>query len=1136
MEQKLELKILALALSRGLLSAEDLESVERSAGSEEQTLPPGRWGWRISLLIGKGVLRAEQVEELEQEILAEPASRPPTTPIPTQPTTPSTFVGGGRGSFRSEAPVPEVTRKWGRYRVADLLGEGGMGKVFRAFDPRLERWVALKFLHTDDPEMVRRFLQEARVQASVQHDNICPIYEVGEVEGRPYIAMQLIKGTSLSRLAPGLTLREKVRLARDVALALHAAHEHGLVHRDVKPGNILVERLPSGEYKPYVVDFGLAREVAAPRVTLSGAVLGTVAFMAPEQGSPEDGVVDRRADVYALGATLYDTLAGRPPYLGNSLEVIVQKAERDPPPLARIAEDVPRDLEAVVMKCLQRDPGDRYATARELAEDLDRWLTGEPVHARPVTWATRGISWVRRNRVASAALAALLLTVLASATWVGWTSWQAGRQAVFARRFTQETIRLENGLRMILARPLHPIGPEIERLRKHLEALEETVRDVGGAARGPGEYALGRGYLALGDFEAADRHLARAWDLGYREPEVSFTWGMVLANLYRQQLESIQRISDRRSREELLQEAEARYRDPAMRLLRQGRAVDVEAPEFGEALLAFLEQDLDTAIAKCREAIDRIPWLHAARALEGDIEITRFSTAREEGDVRGAEAALDRAQAAYSEVVRIAPSDPKGYEGLCNTLNFRAMLLVDSGSDPVAVFGEARERCRQALQADEAFVPAYAGLAFVCLQWGEYRMLHGSDPSDILDEAVRASECGLRLRPDDPGLNTYAGLAQLQLARTDMALGRDPRRRFREASRRLERALHLDPNHAQALNSLGLVWLERAFWEHGMGLDPTEALDHSIASFERYIALRPGAFVALDNLGAAYWARAHALVDRGRDPEEAVRKAEAVLGQALSVYPEDWVAHNNRGLARIERARYLALQGHDPEPVLRAAFEDFEAALRINGRDASTRTNMANAHAILADYRARKGQDPRPGARAALEAARRAAELNPMDAEAWLILARARLTLARWTLTRGGDPSTDLQRAEEAVDRALALNPASVDAMVEQARAARISAQWALRAGRNPGPEIDEGLQWAREALSRSGEAPRAHAERARLLALKARLVASPDERRTTGATARQELEEALRLNPLLAGELRPLAGQLPPADPDPSR
>ncbi len=1131
MDQKLELKILALAMTRGLVTEQDLESVERSAEEEERTLPPGRWGWRIALLISWGVLRREQVEELEDEILKDPPSRPPTAPIPTTHTTPATFTSREQSPSQTGAPPPEATRNWGRYRVTDLLGEGGMGKVYRAFDPRLERWVALKFLHTEDPEMVRRFLQEARVQASVEHDNVCPIFEVGEVEGRPYIAMQLIKGTSFSRLAPELSLEEKVEIARDVALALHAAHEHGLVHRDVKPGNILVERLPSGQYKPYVVDFGLAREMAAPRVTMSGAVLGTVAFMAPEQGAPEDTPVDRRADVYALGATLYDILGGRPPYTGNSLEVIVQKAERDPTPLSRIAGDVPRDLEAIVMKCLSREPEARYPTALELAEDLDRWLAGEPVRARPVTLVTQGLSWVRRNRVASAALGALIATVMASAAWVAWTSWQAGRQAVFARRFTQETVRLENGLRMILARPLHPIGPEIQKLRSRLEELETTVRKVGGAASGPGEYALGRGYLALGNFEVADRHLARAWELGYREPEVAFTWGMTLANLYRQQLETIQRVRDRETRSRLLREAGRRYRDPALRLLRQGRAVDVEAPEFGEALIAFLEHDMDTAIAKCHQAIDRIPWLHAARTLEGDVEIARFSAAREGGDVRRAEEALERARAAYSEVIRIAPSDPKGYEGLCNTLNFRAMLLVDAGSDPIPVFQEARDRCTRALEADDRFVPAYAGLAFVCLQWGEYQMLHGANPSAVLDEAVRAADKGLRIRPDDPGLNTYAGLAQLQLARTAVALGKDPLEPFRTASQRLERALELDPTHTQALNSLGLVWLERAFWELGMGLDASEALDHAIQTFERYIELRPGAFVALDNLGAAYWGKAHILVDRGQDPEAVVRQAEAVLDQAISVYPKDWVAYNNRGLSRVERARFAALQGRDPEPLLQPAFGDFDRARELNAKNASTWTNMAGAHAVLAEYRQRSRQDPEESARAAIETAQRAIALNPMDAETWYTLTRAHLVLARRALDRGGNPGPALHRAREAAQRSLSLNPAYVEAMVEQAELHRLTAEWELRRGRRPGPEIDRGLEWARQALERSGDLSLAHAERARLLSLKATITTSPDGKRDSETRAREELEEALRLNPLLARDLQPLTASLPPVE-----
>jgi len=1115
LDRRTELKLLAQALDEGLLEEADLRRIEEEASTADHTIRPGRWGWRIQLLVEADILSDDDVRRLERKISRAPSSRQPPArpsrrPSGTSLSALTTPAPGPRPSF------PEIPDDWERYRVMDLIGEGGMGRVYRAVDPRLRRWVALKFLHGDDPAMVQRFLGEARTQASVEHDNVCPIYEVGEVEGRPYIAMQLIRGESLADCAGRLSMEERLLLVRDVALALYAAHEHGLVHRDVKPANILVERDPEGKAKPYVVDFGLAREVTAPSVTATGAILGTVAFMAPEQAGADGREVDHRADIYSLGATLYDALAGHPPFTGSSLEIIVKLASEDPPPLSKALPGVPRDVEAIVMKCLRRNPDERYATAKELAEDLARYVAGEPVLARPVTALDRGRSWVRRNRLASAALAALLVTLLASAGWVGVSTWKASRQAFFAQKFTQETSRIENRVRMIAARPLHDTTAELQKLRLYLQDLEGQVEAAGGAARGPGEYALGRGYLALGDYETAERHLASAWKHGYRDPEASFAWGLALANLYRVEHETAQRLQESDARKRMLAKAQKRYRDPALRLLAAGRAVEVEAPEYGEALIALLEGDYDTVVSKCRKAVERIPWLYAARRLEGDAEMAQANIAREAGKPEDALEALQRAETALEAAARAAPSDPATHEGLCTMWGLRALVLVDQGADPTDAFGQADTACHRALTADPGYSPALASLAFVDLQLGEYQAIHGSNPSEIIQRAAAAAERGLEIKPNDGMLLTYAGLAMLEMGRTDAALGKDPRAHFDDAASKLALALKQEPRSKLALNSLGLLWLERAFWELGAGVDVDPSLDRSIGYFEKLVAESPGSFVALDNLGVAYWVRAHTLVDRGQDPEEAVASAEEHLLQAISSFPGDWAAYSNRGLVRAERARFALLKGKDPRPHVAAALEEYESAIKLNADNASIFTNIAAAHWILAQAAANAGHDPAAEAKAAVSAARRATSINPMDAEAWLNLARVKLAVAQYRLERNRSPVPEIRSADGALAKALEINPAYVEAMVERAGAFRLAAAWKLRIGHDPQHDIDQGLRWADAALENNARWPFAHAERARILRLRLRAGVPPRQRRQLEERLQQEAAAVQRLNPLL--------------------
>jgi serine/threonine-protein kinase len=209
--------------------------------------------------------------------------------------------------------------RWDRYELLDLLGKGGMGMVYRARDRRLDRIVAIKFLRVADPDATMRFLREARAQARIEHPHVCRVYEVGEIEGRAYIALQYVDGEPLQVAARKMPLEAKITVLRDVAMALHEAHRLGIVHRDVKPANIMVERTGDDQWVPIVTDFGLAREATVEiGLTASGAVLGTPAYMSPEQARGDIRLVDRRSDVYGLGATLYELLTGGPPFRTSS--------------------------------------------------------------------------------------------------------------------------------------------------------------------------------------------------------------------------------------------------------------------------------------------------------------------------------------------------------------------------------------------------------------------------------------------------------------------------------------------------------------------------------------------------------------------------------------------------------------------------------------------------------------------------------------------------------------------------------------------------------------------------------------------------------------------------------------------------
>ncbi len=342
----------------------------------------------------------------------------------------------------------------GDYELLEEIGRGGMGVVYRARQISLNRIVALKLVRAGDfaeQKEIDRFRAEAEAAANLDHPNIVPIYEVGEHEGRHYFSMKLVEGGSLAARLSNLRLqisdRDAATLLAFVARAVHYAHQRGILHRDLKPGNILLD----AQSQPHVTDFGLAKRIEGDSsLTISGAILGTPSYIAPEQAA---GVkqLTTAADIYSLGAILYELLAGRPPFVGATVMETLQKVIHDepvPPSRSEVRSEMGEperrllsrpshlspDLETICLKCLEKDPARRYGSAEALADDLERWLRHEPIQARAVTLGERFQKWTRRNPVLTGALAAILIVGLIGLAGILW-QW---REAVTARNLAEQ--------------------------------------------------------------------------------------------------------------------------------------------------------------------------------------------------------------------------------------------------------------------------------------------------------------------------------------------------------------------------------------------------------------------------------------------------------------------------------------------------------------------------------------------------------------------------------------------------------------------------------------------------------------------------------------------------------------------------
>ncbi|MEZ4302151.1 MAG: serine/threonine-protein kinase, partial [Polyangiaceae bacterium] len=828
-----------------------------------------------------------------------------------------------------------------RFESLQFVGEGGMGAVYRARDTRLARDVALKFLFGGGAGASEKLLREARLQARLTHENTCKVYEAGVAEGHRYIVMEYIEGEPLDRAAEHMTIEEKVRAIRQIASALHEAHRFGLVHRDIKPSNILVEVGADGAFKPYLLDFGLAREVGGDDLSVTRGIFGTPAFMAPEQATGDVRAIDRRTDVYSVGATLYDLIAGRPPFVDESLFRLLQRiAREDPAPLSKLSPGVPADVGAIVMKCLEKEPGRRYESARALGDDLQRFLDGEPVHARRASLAYVLVKKIRRHKakvgLAAAALIAALVVLVA---WVQDRRAAAAR-AQLAQEVGEDVKEMELFLRNAYGLPLHDVERERDVVRARLRAVEDRMKALGPAGEGAGHYAIGRGLLALREPEGALSHLQRAEEAGYRPPELEYAAGLALGELYRRELESAKRIDNPEQRSARIAAIESEYKEPAIRRLRAALGARLEVPAYVEGLIALYEGKNQEALARAAEAYERAPWLPDAKKLEGDAHFAEGSRFRPD-------AAFDHdrmmhhyalAGAAYRVAAEMASSDPEVHIAECE-LWIQVMNATQTSPDTLGgVFERARLACERGVESSSRSGAARVKTAFAyqVLAWKALALAPGGEePEAIIEEAVAHAEEAVEASPDDPMASYLVGAALrtqiLHAFNRGIASGVEIER----AISAYEQAIALDPTFLWAHNELCWSYVMLGYDEGQRGVDAEGSLGHAVKLCENAIRLDPSFAFSYSNLSLAHYYRAQHLADAGRAPDPAVDAALAVVKAARERSPSSPDPGMLAGWAHLVAARHASDAASDPAPYLALTEESAREVERLAGSRAA---------------------------------------------------------------------------------------------------------------------------------------------------------------------------------------------------------
>jgi serine/threonine-protein kinase len=797
------------------------------------------------------------------------------------------------------------------YEVEAVLGRGGQGVVFRARHLRLDRPVAVKMMPADagaNRYERDRFQREAEAVARLRHPNVVQVYDIGDVDGRPYFTMELIEGGSLARKLAGTPqpARQAAELAATLAGAVQAAHACGIVHRDLKPSNVLL----TADGTPKVSDFGLARRLGdAAALTQTGVAVGTPSYMAPEQARGRPNTVGPAADVYALGAILYELLTGRPPFKGESAaETLHQVIFQDPVAPSLLSPKLPRDLETICLKCLQKDAPRRYVTAAAVEDDLGRYLCGEAIAARPegrLERLARGLR--RRPTLAVGLVAGLLLAVflVGAGLWVWWEKSererarasqaqaeeeQARAEAEQARATAEQARATAELARVDQARRDQQLAARLDAIRLNRSAVTESALDARSVkARADRDYESAFREAGFGQVQDdPDRVGARVADSNIRMTLIGalYDWAAcpVDENRSRWVLAVVRRADPDASGWRGRVRDPKNWRDPAAlaELAREARIADEPLVLLGWLgdMLRDSGQDATPYLRKVREAHPSDYWanvsLGVALKKTNPAESVRYfqvAEALRPGEfvpVGNLGCALlkigqvDEAIACFQRVVDLAPGNPTARAYLGHALGRKRRL------------DEAVRELRRAVELDPNSAFSHTELAQSLLDLGQ------------VEEAIAEAREAVRIDPDYAPGHYMLGMALFTQSPS------------KEALEHVEEAVRLDPNYAAAHSGLGTI------------LRSAGRLDDAVKHAEQAVLLQPGVAHFRYNLA---------------NNLKAVNRRDEALAQyefALRLDPAFGPAHHGIGTILLEDRRFdeaetrfrqaIKLDPTDPRP------------------------------------------------------------------------------------------------------------------------------------------------------------------------------------------------------------------------------
>jgi|GEM_PF-3057678 len=917
-----------------------------------------------------------------------------------------------------------MKNKIGRYEIISKVGKGGLSIVYQAFDPILKRNVALKVLKIMDPLLIERFFKEARFQASIEHENICRIYDFGEIDGTPYITMQFINGLPLQEAVKNMSLERKLIIIKKVADALHEAHKNGLIHRDLKPSNIMVETKDDGEDKPYIIDFGLVKNIKESDSTLPGVIVGTLGYMAPEQIEGKTDEIDRRTDIYGIGALLFAIITGEPPFKGETFESLKEAIEKAPVPLRKLNKNVPKDVEAIVMKCLEKDYRRRYQTAGELSEDIGRFLNGEPIKAKSSGLFLTFLKRAKKNKIIWAVSSIAFIIIIFLITLLFYVQYKGRIQRNYSIEFEQQIKYLEDTLWYTYSMPLHDIRGEIEAIKERLNYIERRVKQLGNKACGPGFYALGRGYFALHDYERAKYYLELAWnEYNYRVPIVSYFLSLSLIMLYDERDKKADKIADVEIRTKIKNEIKKEYLERAMKFADAGREAQIETWEYIDALKTFYDGRYLETLEKINSLKKKFPWFYQAIKLEAEVYRRWGIESMQQGEKEKALFNFDLSAKVLSDLSISSESDPEVYKALSGLeLDFMELQIYHSSESVEEAFRKAAFYAEKALTAKPQDKEAINLLSYAYWRGGSYLLYKGEDPREWLQKSTEYAKEAINLDPEDSFSYHNVATSSLELGAYLSSIGESPLKYFEDSIIFSKKALEFNPADVQSYNNIGL-----ACWNMGR------------------------------------WG-----LETGHDPQPYLKKGIEILEQGIKINPSFSSLYHTLGNIYLEKAIHARIQGLNALPSIKIAKEKFNQAISLKPNNFLSYNNLAECSILEAEGKREKELSPETELKMAREYLKKSLEIKQNFIWAYISGAKIELIEAKWKIKKADDPQAAFSKAAEFIKKGETYAPFSIRLAELKAELYKIKAEWEIKTEKSPLTTLREGINEINKLLKKT--------------------------------------------------------------------